>query len=461
MAMSIRIQRWEPENLIFWLTHGRRVATRNLLLSTVSLHLNFNIWMMWSMVVLNLPAVGFLLSSQQQFLLVSIPGLVGAIMRIVYSWAWSWLGGGTWMGLSTLFLLLPALGVAHVVQDIATPFPILLFIAACCGIGGGAAASHLPNISFFYPKSGKGFSMGVTAGLGNLGVSVAQLVVALLISVNLFGWSGGEPQIWGQGSDVHAVWLQNAGYCWTPFIALMAIVCLLYSHDMPRLRLTLTDQLGAMKQPHTWGICLLYLSSYGTFLGLSAAFPLLSRALFPLHNAMAYAFIGPMLCALLRPLGGWLGDHVGGGITTVASNVLMAIGTVGVLFCLPGAGGAGSFWGFLAMVQLIFVAAGIGNGSSYLLAPKVFMHAAMLQAASRGETESEAYVRGGRDGALAMNISSVGAAFGGFFIPKSFGSSLAWFNSFAPAFALFFLFYVLSCAIAWLCYTRRGAPLRC
>ncbi|MBV8048088.1 MAG: nitrite extrusion protein, partial [Paludibacterium sp.] len=225
--MTIRIQRWEPENQLFWLTHGRRIALRNLWLSTGSLHLNFNIWMMWSMVVVNLPAVGFLLTSQQQFLLVSIPGLIGAIMRILYSWAWSWVGGGMWMALSTLFLLIPALGVAHVVQDIATPFPMLLFVAACCGIGGGASASHLPNISFFFPRSAKGFAMGINAGLGNLGVSVSQLVVALLISVNLFGWSGGEPQIWGQGGDVHAVWLQNAGYCWTPFIALMAIVCLL------------------------------------------------------------------------------------------------------------------------------------------------------------------------------------------------------------------------------------------
>ncbi|BEV72239.1 MULTISPECIES: MFS transporter [unclassified Paludibacterium] len=459
--MTIRIQRWQPENRIFWLTHGRRIANRNLLLSTCSLHLNFNIWMMWSMVVVNLPAVGFLLTRQQEFLLVSIPGLVGALMRIAYSWAWSWVGGGTWMALSTLFLLIPALGVAHVVQDIATPFPMLLLIAACCGIGGGASASHLPNISFFFPKAAKGFAMGINAGLGNLGVSVSQLVVAVLISVNLFGWTGGEPQIWGQGGDVHAVWLQNAGYCWTPLIALMAIICLLYAHDMPRLRLTPVDQLSAMKHPHTWAICLLYLSSYGTFLGLSAAFPLLSHAMFPLHNALAYAFIGPMICALVRPFGGWLGDHLGGGITTLFSNVLMAAGTVGVLLSLPGDNGGGSFWLFLCMVQVIFFAAGIGNGSSYQLAPKVFMHEAMLQAAERGEDEAQAYTRGGRNGALAMNICSVGAAFGGFFIPKSFGSSLSWFNSFVPAFGLFFLFYLLASLIAWWCYTRRGAVMRC
>ena len=459
--MTIRIKRWEPENMIFWLTRGRRIALRNLTLSTLSLHLNFNIWMMWSMVVVNLPAVGFLLTSQQQFLLISIPGLVGALMRIIYSWSWSWVGGGTWMGISTLFLLLPVLGVAHVVQDISTPFPILLLVAALCGIGGGASASHLPNISFFFPKSAKGFAMGINAGLGNLGVSVAQLVVALLISVNLFGWSGGEPQIWGQGGDVHAVWLQNAGYFWLPFILLAAVICLIYSHDMPRLKITPRDQLQAMKHPHSWYICLLYLSSYGTFLGFSAAFPLLARVMFPLNNAAVYAFIGPMICALSRPLGGWLGDRIGGGITTAGSNVVMALGTLGLLLSLPTASSSGSFWLFLLLFQLIFLAAGVGNGSSYQMGAKVFMMEALQQADVSGESAADAYVRGGRNGALAMNLSSIGAAFGGFFIPKSFGSSLTWFNSFAPAFMLFIAFYALSTVLAWVHYSRPGAPMRC
>jgi len=459
--MTIRIKRWEPENIIFWLTRGRRIALRNLVLSTCSLHLNFNIWMMWSMVVVNLPAVGFLLTSQQQFLLVSIPGLVGALMRVLYSWSWSWVGGGTWMAISTLFLLLPALGVASIVQDISTPFPMLLLIAACCGLGGGASASHLSNISFFYPKSAKGFAMGINAGFGNLGVSVAQLVVAMLISVNLFGWSGGEPQIWGQGGDVHAVWLQNAGYFWTPFIVIVALICYLYSHDMPRLKITPKDQFGAMKHPHTWYVSILYLSSYGTFLGFSAAFPLLARVMFPLENALPYAFIGPMLCALSRPVGGWLGDRIGGGITTVCCNVLMALGTLGILISLPTESYNGSFWLFLSMFQLIYLAAGVGNGSSFQLAPKVFMIKASLEAQQSGEPLAQAYARGGRNGALAMNISSVGAALGGFVIPKSFGSSLAWFNSFVPAFMLFILFYVLSSVLAWMHYSRRGALMRC
>nr|WP_199067694.1 MFS transporter [Chromobacterium sp. ASV5] len=459
--MTVSIKRWEPENIIFWLSRGRRIASRNLWLSICALHLNFNIWMMWSMVVVNLPSVGFLLSSQQQFLLVSIPPLVGALMRLIYSWIWSWVGGGLWLGISTLLLLLPACGVGAVVQDISAPFWLLLLVAGLCGVGGGASASHLSNTSFFFPKSEKGLAMGLNAGLGNLGVSVAQLLIPLLILYPLFGGWGGEPQVWGHGGEVRFVWLQNAAYIWLPFIIVIALVCFLYAHDLPKLRITPHDQLDAMRDPHTWYICLLYMGSYGTFLGFAAAFPLLARNMFPLVDASPYIFIGPMVCALSRPFGGWMGDRIGGGIATVFSNTLMAVGTIGVYLSMPSESCGGSFLWFLLMFQLIFFAAGIGNGSSYQLAPKVFLIQAGREAQARGETVQQAYLRGGRRGASAMNVSSVLAAFGGFVIPKAFGSSLDWFGSFVPAFGMFLLFYLLLMAVAGWHYCRRGAPMHC
>ncbi|GGY08546.1 MFS transporter [Paludibacterium paludis] len=459
--MTIRIKRWEPENIIFWSLHGRRIAKRNLILSTLALHLNFNVWMMWSMVVVNLPQVGFLLSGQQQFLLVSIPPLVGAFMRVIYSWIWSWVGGGTWVGVSTLLLLIPTFGVAHTVQDISTPFPMLLMIGALCGFGGGASASHLPNTSFFYPKSAKGFAMGMNAGMGNLGVSVAQLLIPLVISVELFGWRGGEPQIWGLGSDVHAVWLQNAGYIWIVPILVIAVLCLLYSHDLPKLKMTPRDQLRIMKHPHTWYVGILYLGSYGTFLGFSMAYPLLARYMFPGSNATTLAFVGPMLCALSRPIGGWCGDRVGGGMTTMLCNAAMGMACLGLYFALPGPAGGGSFVLFFLLFQVMFLAAGIGNGSSYQLAPKVHLIDAGLNAAKTGRTMADAYAEGGRRGAAAMNVSSVLAALGGFFIPKSFGTSLDLFDSFLPAFLMFLTFYMACTFIAWFHYARHSAPLRC
>ncbi|MGC0155093.1 MFS transporter [Chromobacterium vaccinii] len=459
--MTVSIKRWEPENPIFWLSRGRGIARRNLWLSIFSLHLNFNIWMMWSMVVVNLPAVGFLISSQQQFLLVSIPPLVGALMRLIYSWIWSWVGGGLWLGLSTLLLLLPAWGVGAVVTDISSPFWQLLLVAWLCGIGGGASASHLSNTSFFFPSSEKGLAMGLNAGFGNLGASVAQLLIPLCILFPLLGGWAGEPQVWGRGGDVHFVWLQNAAYLWLPAILLIALACLLYAHDLPKLRITPRDQLDAMKDAHTWYICLLYMGSYGTFLGFAAAFPLLARSMFPLVDASPYLFVGPMVCALSRPLGGWMGDRVGGGIATVISNLAMALGTVGAYLSLPASGDGGSFWLFLAMFQLIFFAAGVGNGSSYQLAPKVFLILAGREAQRLGTDPRLAYLRGGRRGASAMNVSSVLAAFGGFVIPKAFGSSLSWFGGVLPAFAMFFAFYLLCTAVAWWQYSRPQAALRC
>ncbi|MEN3810816.1 hypothetical protein ABD440_10300 [Chromobacterium piscinae] len=113
------------------------------------------------------------------------------------------------------------------------------------------------------------------------------------------------------------------------------------------------------------------------------------------------------------------------------------------------------------MFQLIFFAAGVGNGSSYQLAPKVFLIQAGRDAQRGGESLAQTYARGGRRGASAMNVSSVMAAFGGFVIPKAFGSALSWFGSFLPAFAMFFLFYLLCCVVAWCQYSRSGAAMRC
>ena len=103
-------------------------------------------------------------------------------------------GGRRWTAISTASLLIPALGIGFAVQNPSTPYWLFLLLALLCGFGGGNFASSMANISFFFPKAQKGRALGLNAGLGNLGVSVVQLVVPLVITVGMFGALGGAPQ---------------------------------------------------------------------------------------------------------------------------------------------------------------------------------------------------------------------------------------------------------------------------
>jgi NNP family nitrate/nitrite transporter-like MFS transporter len=102
-------------------------------------------------------------------------------------------GGRRWTAISTASLLIPALGIGFAVQNPSTPYGVLLLLALLCGMGGGNFASSMANISFFFPKAQKGRALGLNAGLGNLGVSVVQLVVPLVITIGMFGTLGGPP----------------------------------------------------------------------------------------------------------------------------------------------------------------------------------------------------------------------------------------------------------------------------
>lgn len=458
--MAATLTRWYPENLDFWLTRGRFVARRNLVCSIFALHLNFNVWMMWSIVVINLPAVGFQLSDDQRFWLVAAPPLFGAMLRIVYSMVWSWVGGATWLALSTLILLLPAIGVGFVVQDISTPFWVLFAMAALCGFGGGASASHLSHTGFFFPAARKGYALGMNAGIGNLGVSVAQLLIPLAISVPLFGHLAGAPQIWGHGEEVRQVWLQNAGFMWVPLILLGAWAALRYGNNMAGVRLTPRDQLNVIRIPHTWYVCLLYMGTYGTFLGFAAAFPLLTSRMFPLEDVTGYLFVGPMLAALARPFGGWLSDRIAGSVVTCGAYAVMALSLVALLLTLPSSSDAGHFTAFVCVSLVLFTAAGLGNGSSYQMAPKVFLIEAGRRAAREGLDVNTAYADGSRAGTAAMNVSSVMAAFGGFFIPKTFGWSLALTHGVALAVLIFLAFYLVALGVCIWQYARPHAVVR-
>ena len=213
---------WLPEDQKFWADEGKSVARRNLWISIPCLLLAFAVWMVWSVVVVNLPNIGFKFNTDQLFWLAALPGLSGATLRIFYSFMVPIFGGRRWTAISTASLLLPAIGIGFAVQNPETPYATFLILALLCGFGGGNFASSMSNISFFFPKAQKGGALGLNAGLGNLGVSVVQFVVPIVITAGVFGALGGDPQAWVKGAQTKQMWLQNAGFIWVPSVRLLA-----------------------------------------------------------------------------------------------------------------------------------------------------------------------------------------------------------------------------------------------
>jgi NNP family nitrate/nitrite transporter-like MFS transporter len=453
------IHDWRPEDPHFWGSTGKQVATRNLWISIPALLLAFAVWMVWSAVTVRLNSIGFTFTNDQLFWLAALPGLSGATLRIFYSFMVPIFGGRRWTALSTASLLLPALWMGFAVQDTSTTYSVFVIIALLCGFGGGNFASSMANISFFYPKSQQGTALGLNAGLGNLGVSVMQFSVPLVIGVGLFGAVGGQAQELGEGSQL---WLQNAGFIWVPFIIAVAVVAWFGMNDLSSAKASFSEQAVIFKRKHNWLMCWLYLATFGSFIGFAAGFPMLIKTQFPGVDPLQFAFLGPLVGALVRPLGGWLADKLGGARVTLWNFVLMIAAVFGVLAFIPVAGTEGNFYGFLAMFMLLFVTTGIGNGSTFRMIPVIFR--TLHERGSIGQTAAvneQAIKNAGKEAAAVLGFSSAVAAYGAFFIPKSFGTSMALTGGPQMALYVFIGFYVSCIGVTWWWYSRKGAEVPC
>jgi len=461
MALAHVISHWNPEDLSFWRKSGQSVAQRNLWISIPALMLAFAVWMVWSVVVVKLPAVGFRFSTNQLFWLAALPALCGATLRIFYSFAVPIFGGRRWTAISTASLLLPAAGIGLAVQDPQTPYEVFVLLALLCGFGGGNFASSMSNISFFFPKSQKGTALGLNAGLGNLGVSLVQLVVPLVIAAGAFGVLGGDAQtvVTGKGETTR-LWLQNAGYIWVPFVTLSAVAAWFGMNDLADAKASFADQAVIFKRAHNWWMCWLYLGTFGSFIGYSAGFPLLIKSQFPGVDALSYAWLGPLVGALVRPLGGWLSDKLGGARVTFWNFIAMAIGVLAVLQFLPANGAGGNFIGFLAAFLLLFATAGIGNGSTFRMIPIIFLTERQREV-GRSYTKDQAVKDANKEAAAVLGFSSAVGAYGGFFIPKSYGTSIAITGGPEAALYCFIVFYLTCIAVTWWFYSRKNAPMPC
>jgi NNP family nitrate/nitrite transporter-like MFS transporter len=415
---------WDPEDGEFWASTGRRIARRNLIFSIFAEHLGFSVWTLWSVVVVALPATLFPYSVDQKFWLVALPNLIGALMRLPYTFAVTRVGGRNWTVISALLLLIPVLGLIFAVTS-RPPYAVVLICAAMAGFGGGNFASSMTNISFFYPEREKGKALGLNAAGGNIGISTMQFFVPLVLAAGL---------VYG-------------GLMWVPLCLAAAVCAYLFMNNLLVAKAPFRAQFATVKRAHTWVMSFLYIGTFGSFLGYSAAFPLVLKLQFPkapvwhlgVTATVTLAFTGPLIGSLARPVGGWLSDKIGGAKVTAGCFILMGLGSYGVL-----TSAAHKQLGlFLASFWLLFTAAGAGNGSTYRMIPAIFA------------ARSPDMVTARRESAATLGIAGAIGALGGFYLPRAISDSIKATGGIGTAFTWFAVMYGVCLAVTWWFYLRR------
>jgi len=454
---------WRPENKKFWQQKGRKIATRNLWVSIFALLLAFAVWQVWSVVVTRLQQAGFPYSYSQLFWLAALPGISGATLRIFYSFMVPVFGGRRWTAWTTWSLLIPAVGIGIAVQNTHTPYWVMALLALFCGFGGGNFSSSMANISFFYPRREKGKANGLNAGLGNLGVSVVQFIVPIVIATSAFGWLGGAPLTVRTASGATAqLWLQNAAFIFVPFIIISALLAQFLMNDIADAKASFSEQAIIFKRRDTWLMCILYMGTFGSFIGYAAAFPLLISTTYPYNTLFGTAstglvFLGPLISALARSFTGGLSDRLGGGRMTIVAFLLMVIALLVVLICLKATGNPFSFYGFFFAFMVLFFATGLGNASTFQMIPAIISKV-VDRAMRRASLEKKRH-EADKETAAITGFTAAIAAYFFFFIPTSFAICKAYGYGPEPALWMFLVFYILCLFITWFFYTRKGALL--
>ncbi len=448
--MNFDVAEWKPEDQTFWRAN-RWLAIRTVLISLLALHLAFAVWFTWSALVVRLPGLGFNLSVEQRFWLPAMALLMGAVARFPHTFLVLRIGGMWTTLITTVLLIVPILGIGHVVQDPATPFATLLFWAAMAGLfAGGQISSSSANIALWFPKRLAGTALGVNVGFGNLGASMAQFLVPAIITAGVLGAYAGDPMLFKainpQTKEVtkeFMMWPQNAAYVWLiPTLVVSALVFLgMKNHPA---RGAFVEQMQIVKLKHTWVTTILYTMTFGTFAGFAASTPSLIKEVFgklaDAPDPLAYAWIGPLVGALVRPVGGMLSDKFGGANMTMIVGAILISSTVGLTFFTAPESSA-DFAIFFTVLLGIFLGAGIGNASVFKQIVMIF------------EPKQASPVLG-FTAAMAVLLF-------GFFVPLIFGRSIATTGSPNTALWCFAGFYAVCVGLNWWYYWRRGAEAPC
>lgn len=521
---SRTISVWNPEDSGFWATTGKKTANRNLWISIPALLLAFSVWMMWSIIIVQMEKLGFRfnpdpsVSKAMLYALPAIAGLAGATLRIPNSFLVAIGGGRNVIFVNTLLLLIPAIGAGIALQDINTPYMAFALLAATSGFGGGNFASSMSNISQFFPKKMAGTALGLNAGLGNLGVSVMQWLLPLTMGAAFFG------SLAGQGLSTPAdaqgfskiIFIQNCGWTWVPFLIIVTLAAWLGMNNLKtaspqlesdavgilrslylvllgviatasgvyflvflklsmwivlpvtiiialilmkylspgQIKVSLEKQFSIFRNKHNWIMTVLYVMTFGSFIGFSGAFPKLIQDVFGYlpggevnpnaPNPLAWAWLGPFLGAVIRPAGGWLSDRINSGSrVTQYSTLLQIIAASGVAFFIIKARQSPApeayWWPFFIFFMLLFIGAGIGNGSTFRSIPYIFSRELA---------------------GPVLGWTSAVAAYGAFIIPKVFGQQI---QNKTPEYAMygFTVYYVICLGLNWWFYDRKGAGVKC
>jgi MFS transporter, NNP family, nitrate/nitrite transporter len=435
------IDDWRPEDPTFWETTGKRIARRNLAFSIFSEHLGFSVWTMWSVFVLFLgPEYGF--DPGQKFLMTTLPAAAGSLLRLPYTFAVAKVGGRNWTIVSSLLLLVPCFMAAAVIEP-GVSFTTMLIIAVFAGVGGGNFSSSMSNIETFYPQRLKGWALGLNAGGGNLGVAVVQLMGLLVLET--------------AGTDHPRVLLA----IYIPLVVVAALCAALFMDNLTHA----TNEKGAMREVmhdnHTFIMSFLYIGTFGSFIGYGFAFGQVLLVQFPDHYATpvraAYVtFLGPLLGSLIRPVGGWLADKIGGSVVTFWNFVAMAVGASIVL----AASKADSLPLFIVGFVILFVLSGLGNGSTYKMIPAIFAAKSKLAVEAGADPDTEV-TKARRLSRALIGIAGAVGAFGGVLVNVALRQSFLSSGTGDGAYIAFIAFYVACLVVTWVCYMQpRKAKLR-
>ena len=316
----------------------------------------------------------------------------------------------------------------------------------------------MPSTSYFFPKSKQGTALGLQAGLGNLGVSIVQLLTPILIGISALAIFGGSQTLAEAGKPEREVWYQNAAFVWIPLMVIGALIAWTMLKSVP-IKANIKQQFDIFSNQDTWWMTLLYIMTFGTFSGLSAQFGLLMANLYGSGNGqivsgsgaaaqvlvdgyavpdpVKYVFLGPLIGAVARFAFAPLTDRMGGAIWSLISGVGLIVSIAATIPALtPDTSSAealqGGFNHFLYGMLAIFLFSGIGNASTFKQMPMIF----------------EKRQAGG-----VIGWTAAIAAFG----PFLFGIGLTTLGA-VPFYAIGVAWAVMCVAITWWRYARPGAP---